>query len=37
MSKKDKRKAQLIKRLREIKRKQLEEQEFIKKKSNGKV
>jgi len=37
MSKKDKKKAKLIKRLREIKQKQLEGKEFIKKKSNGKV
>jgi len=37
MSKKDKKRAKLIKRLRAIKRKKLEEQEFIKKHSNGKV
>jgi len=37
MSNKDKKKAKLIKRLREIKRKKLEEKELIKKKSNGKV
>ena len=37
MSKKDKKKTELFKRLREIKRKKLEEKELIKKKSNGKV
>jgi len=37
MSKKDKKKTRLFKRLREIKQKQLEEREFIKKKSDGKV
>jgi len=37
MSNKDKKKAKLIKRLREIKRKKLEEKELIKKNDNGKV
>jgi len=37
MSNKDKKKAKLIKRLREIKRKKLEEQELIKKNDNEKV